>query len=137
MRNVIKGIKVEKIEKGFTKPRQQIIDELYAAAPLAGEIPELFTTDIRIGDVFNEALSKNLSTILTPASEVETLSNITAPGSEIPDSVTNPPANATLGSNVNKKVVGAESTSYKRTISKVDSSANNDSSKLSDIITNR
>ena len=137
VRNAIKGIKVEKVEKGFTKPRQQIIDELYAAAPPAGEIPELFTTDVRIGDVFNEALSKNLSTILTPAPEVETPSNITAPGSEIPDSVTNPPANATLGSNVNKKVVGAESTSHKRTISKVDSSANNDSSKLSDITTNR
>ena len=137
VRNAIKGIKVEKVEKGFTKPRQQIINELYATAPPAGEIPELFTTDVRIGDVFNEALSKNLSTILTPAPEVETPSNITAPGSEIPDSVINPLANATLGSNVNKKVVGAESTSHKRTISKVDSSANNDSSKLSDITTNR
>ena len=78
-----------------------------------------------------------MSTILTPAPEVETPSNITAPGSEIPDLVINPLANATLGSNVNKKVVGAESTSHKRTISKVDSSANNDSSKLSDITTNR
>ena len=137
MRNIIKGIKVEKVEKGFIKPRQQIIDELYAAALPAGEIPELFTTDIWIGDVFNEALSKNLSTILTPTPEVETPSNITTLGSEIPDSVTNPLANATLGSNINKKVVGAESTSYKWTISKVDSSANNDSSKLLDITTNR
>ena len=137
MRNTIKGIKIEKVEKGFTKPRQQIIDELYTATPPAGEIPELFTTNVRIGDVFNEALSKNLSTILTPAPEVETPSNITAPGSEIPDSVTNPLANATLGSNINKKVVGAESTSHKRTISKIDSSANNDSSKLSNITTNR
>ena len=101
-----------------------------------GEISELFTTDVRIGDVFNEALSKNLSTILTPASEVETPSNITALDSEIPDSVTNPLANVTLGSNVNKKVVGVESTSHKRTISKVDSLVNNDSSKLSDITTN-
>ena len=137
MRNAIKGIKVEKVEKGFTKPRQQIINELYAAALLAGEILELFTTDIQIGDVFNEALSKNLSTILTPAPEVETPSNITTLGSEIPDSVINPLANATLGSNINKKVVGVESTSHKRTISKVDSSVNNDFSKLSNITTNR
>ena len=85
------------------KPCQQIIDELYAAAPLVGEILELFTTDIQIGDVFNEALSKNLLTILTPASEVETPSNITALDSEIPDLVINPLANATLGSNINKK----------------------------------
>ena len=67
---------------------------------------------------------------------METPSNITTLDSEIPDSVTNPLANATLGSNVNKKVVGAESTSHKRTISKVDSLANNDSSKLLDITTN-
>ena len=46
MRNAIKGIKVKKIEKGFTKPRQQIIDELYTATLLAGEIPELFTTNV-------------------------------------------------------------------------------------------
>ena len=68
---------------------------------------------------------------------METPSNITAPGSEIPDLATNPLANATLGSNVNNKVVGAESTSHKQTISKVDSLANNDFSKLSDIATNR
>ena len=67
---------------------------------------------------------------------METPSNITIPDSEIPNSVINPLANTTLGSNINKKVVSAESTSHKRTISKVDSSANNDSSKLSDIITN-
>ena len=78
-----------------------------------------------------------MSTILTPTSEVETPSNITALGSEIPDLVINPLANATLGSNINKKVVSVESTSHKRTISKVDSSANNDSSKLLDITTNR
>ena len=36
-----------------------------------------------------------------------------------------------------KKWFSVESTSYKRTISKVDSSANNDFSKLSDITTNR
>ena len=137
MKNVIKGIKVKKIEKGFTKPHQQIINKLYAAAPPAGEIPELFTTDIQIGDVFNETLSKNLSTILTPAPEVETPSNITTPGSKIPNSATNPPANTTSGSNVNNKVVGTESTSHKQTISKVNSSANNDSSKLSNIATNR
>ena len=101
------------------------------------EISELFTTDVQIGDVFNEALSKNLLTILTPAPKVETPSNITTLGSEIPDSAINPLANATLDSNVNNKVVGVESTSHKRTISKVDSSANNDSSKLSDIATNR
>ena len=101
-----------------------------------GEISELFITNVWIGDVFNEALSKNLSTILTSASEVETLSNITAPDSEIPDLVTNSLANATLGSNINKKVVGAESISHKRTISKVDSSVNNDSSKLLNITTN-
>ena len=77
-----------------------------------------------------------MSTILTPAPEVETPSNITALDSEIPDSVTNPLANVTLDSNVNKKVIGAESISHKRMISKVDSSVNNDSSKLLDIITN-
>ena len=137
MKNAIKEIKIEKVEKRFTKPRQQIINELYATTPPAGEIPELFTTDVQIGDVFNEALSKNLSTILTPAPEMETPSNITTPGSEIPDSATNPPANATSGSNINNKVVSAESTSHKRTIFKVDSSANNNSSKLSDIATNR
>ena len=136
VRNAIKRIKVKKVEKGFTKPRQQIIDKLYATALPAGEILELFTTNVWIGDVFNEALSKNLLTILTPAPEMETPSNITAPDSEIPDLVTNPLANATLGSNINKKVVGAESISHKRTISKVNSSANNDSSKLSDITTN-
>ena len=136
MRNTIKRIKIKKVEKGFTKPRQQIIDKLYTATPLAGEIPELFTTNIQIGDVFNEALSKNLSTILTPAPKVETPSNITALDSEIPNLVTNPLANTTLGSNVNKKVVSTESTSHKRTIFKIDSSANNDSSKLLDITTN-
>ena len=137
MRNTIKGIKIKKVEKGFTKPRQQIINELYTAAPLVGEIPELFTTNIWIGNVFNEALSKNLLTILTPTPKVETLSNITTLDSEIPNLVTNPLANTTLGSNVNKKVIDAESTSHKRTISKIDSSANNNSSKLLDIITNR
>ena len=137
MKNIIKRIKIEKVEKGFTKPRQQIIDKLYAATLPAGKIPELFITNIQIGDVFNEALSKNLLTILTPAPEVETPSNITTPGSEIPNLVTNPLANATSGSNVNNKVIGTESTSHKRTISKVDSSANNDFSKLSDIVTNR
>ena len=68
---------------------------------------------------------------------METPSNITTPGSEIPNSVINPLANATLDSNINKKVIGTESTSHKRTISKIDSSANNNSSKLLDIITNR
>ena len=101
-----------------------------------GKILELFTTNIWIGDIFNEALSKNLSTILTPASKMETPSNITTLDSEILNLVINPLANATLGSNVNKKVVGAESTSHKRTISKVDSLVNNDSSKLSNITTN-
>ena len=67
---------------------------------------------------------------------METPSNITALDSEIPDSVINPLANATLDSNINKKVIGIESTSYKRTISKIDSLANNDSSKLLNIITN-
>ena len=101
-----------------------------------GKIPELFITNIRIGDIFNEALSKNLLTILTSAPEVETPSNITILDSEIPDLVINPLANATLGSNINKKVVSVESTSHKRTIFKIDSLANNDSSKLLDIITN-
>ena len=78
-----------------------------------GKISELFITNIQIGDVFNEALSKNLSTILTPTSKVETLSNITTLGSEIPNSVTNPLANATLGSNINNKVVSIESISHK------------------------
>ena len=136
VRNTIKGIKIEKVEKGFMKPRQQIIDELYTAALLVGEILELFITNIWIGDVFNEALSKNLSTILTPTSKVETPSNITTPNSEIPNLIINPLANATLGSNINKKVISAESTSHKRTISKVDSLVNNDFSKLLDIITN-
>ena len=77
-----------------------------------------------------------MSTILTPAPKVETLSNITTLDSEIPNLVTNPLANATLDSNINKKVVGAESISHKRMISKVDSLANNDSSKLLDITTN-
>ena len=113
VRNIIKGIKIEKVEKGFIKSCQQIINELYTAAPLVGEILELFTTDIWIGNVFNEALSKNLSTILTPTPEVETLSNITALDSEILNLVTNPLANATLGSNVNKKVISIESTSHK------------------------
>ena len=76
-------------------------------------------------------------TILISTPEMETPSNITTLGSEIPDLVINPLANATLGSNINKKVVGAESISHKRTISKVDSSANNNSSKLSDITTSR
>ena len=69
-------------------------------------------------------------------SEVKTPSNIIALGSEIPDLVINPLANATLGSNVNKKVVGVESISHKQMISKVDSLANNNSSKLLDITTN-
>ena len=68
---------------------------------------------------------------------METPSNITTLDSEILDLVINPLANATLGSNINKKVVGVESISHKRTISKIDSLANNDSSKLSNIITNR
>ena len=76
-------------------------------------------------------------TILTPAPKVETPSNITALGSEIPDLATNPLANATSGSNINNKVISIESTSHKRTISKVDSLANNDSSKLLDIAINR
>ena len=71
-----------------------------------------------------------------PTPEVETPSNITTPDSEIPNLVTNPLANATLGSNVNKKVVSTESTSHKRTISKINSLANNNSSKLLDITTN-
>ena len=101
-----------------------------------GKIPELFITNIWIGNVFNEALSKNLLTILTPAPEVETPSNITTLDSEISNSIINPLANTTLDSNVNKKVIGVESTSYKQTISKIDSLANNNSSKLLDIITN-
>ena len=113
MRNIIKGIKIKKIKKGFTKPRQQIINELYTTTLLVGKIPELFITDIWIGDVFNEALSKNLSTILTPALEVETPSNITILDSEIPDSIINPLVNATLDSNINKKVISVESTSHK------------------------
>ena len=48
-----------------------------------------------------------------PASKVETPSNITTLDSEIPDSVTNPLANATSGSNINNKVVSTESTSHK------------------------
>ena len=77
-----------------------------------------------------------MSTILTPTSKVETPSNITTLDSKIPNSIINPLANATLGSNINKKVVSVESTSHKRTISKIDSLANNDSSKLLDITTN-
>ena len=46
MKNIIKRIKIEKVEKGFTKPRQQIIDKLYAATLPAGKIPELFITNI-------------------------------------------------------------------------------------------
>ena len=72
-----------------------------------------------------------------PTFKIETLSNITTLDSEIPNSVTNPLANATLDSNINKKVVGVESISHKRTISKIDSLANNDSSKLLNITTNR
>ena len=68
---------------------------------------------------------------------METPSNITTLDSEILNLVTNPLANATLGSNINKKVISIESISHKRTISKVNSLANNDSSKLLDIITNR
>ena len=101
-----------------------------------GKISELFTTNIQISNIFNKTLSKNLSTILTPTSKIETPSNITTLDSEIPNSVTNPLANVTLGSNVNKKVVSIESTSHKRTISKVDSLVNNNSSKLLNIITN-
>ena len=67
---------------------------------------------------------------------METPSNITTLDSEIPNLVINPLANTTLDSNINKKVVGAESISYKRTISKVNSLANNNSSKLSNITTN-
>ena len=67
---------------------------------------------------------------------METPSNITTLDSEIPNLIINPLANATLGSNINKKVVSVESISYKRTISKIDSLVNNDSSKLLDIITN-
>ena len=68
---------------------------------------------------------------------METPSNITTLDSEILNLVINPLANATLGSNINKKVISIESISHKRTISKVNSLANNDSSKLLDIITNR
>ena len=136
MRNTIKGIKIKKIKKRFTKPRQQIINKLYAATPLAGKIPELFTTNIQISDIFNKALSKNLSTILTPTPKIETPSNITTSNSEIPNSVINPLANATLNSNINKKVISTKSISHKRTISKIDSLANNDSSKLLNITTN-
>ena len=118
------------------KPRQQIINKLYTATPLADKILELFITNIWIGDVFNEALSKNLSTILMSTPKVETPSNITTLDSEIPDSIINPLANVTLDSNINKKVISTESISYKRIISKVDSLVNNDSSKLLDIITN-
>ena len=102
-----------------------------------GKISELFITNIWIGNIFNKALSKNLLTILTSTSKVETLSNITILGSEISNSITNPLANATLDSNINKKVINIESTSHKRTISKIDSLVNNDFSKLLDIITNR
>ena len=68
---------------------------------------------------------------------METPSNITTLDSEILNLVTNPLANATLDSNINKKVISIESISHKRTIFKVNSLANNDSSKLLDIITNR
>ena len=101
-----------------------------------GKILELFITDIWIGDVFNEALNKNLLTILISISKIETPSNITTLDSKISNLVINSLANTTLGSNINKKVIGIKSTSYKRTISKVNSLANNDSSKLLDIITN-
>ena len=46
-------------------------------------------------------------------SKIETPFNITTLDSEIPDSITNLLANATLGSNINKKVIGVESISYK------------------------
>ena len=69
-------------------------------------------------------------------SKVETLSNITILNSKIPNSIINSLANTTLDSNINKKVVSIESTSYKRTISKIDSLVNNNSSKLLNIITN-
>ena len=68
---------------------------------------------------------------------METPSNIIILDSEILNSITNSLANATLDSNINKKVISVESTSYKRTISKIDSLVNNDFSKLSNIITNR
>ena len=44
---------------------------------------------------------------------METPSNITILNSEIPNSVINPLANATLSSNINKKVVSIESISHK------------------------
>ena len=78
-----------------------------------GKILKLFITDIQIDDVFNETLSKNLSTILTPTSKVETPSNITTLDSEILDLIINPLANTTLSSNINKKVISIESTSHK------------------------
>ena len=102
-----------------------------------GKILELFIINIRISDVFNETFSKNLSTILISTFKIETSFNIITLDSEIPNLVINSLANATLDSNVNKKVVSVKSISHKRTISKVDSLVNNDSSKLSDIITNR
>ena len=80
---------------------------------LVGKILKLFITNIQIGDVFNEALSKNLLTILISTSKIETLSNITTLDSEISNLVTNPLANATLNSNINNKVISIESTSYK------------------------
>ena len=78
-----------------------------------GKILELFIINIQIGDIFNETLSKNLLTILTPTSKMETPFNITTLDSEIPNSVTNLLANATLDSNINNKVVGTESISHK------------------------
>ena len=118
------------------KPYQQIINKLYTTTPLVGKILELFITNIQISDVFNEALSKNLLTIFISTSKIKTPSNITTLNSEILNLVINPLANTTLDSNINNKVISIESISYKRTISKVDSLANNNSSKLLNIITN-
>ena len=78
-----------------------------------------------------------MSTILISTSKIETPSNITTLGSKIPNLVINLLANATLDSNINNKVVSIESISHKRTIFKVDSLVNNDSSKLLNITTNR
>ena len=52
-------------------------------------------------------------TILISTSKIETPSNITILDSEIPNLVINPLVNATLDSNINKKVISIESISYK------------------------